>query len=447
MFSAGRASFVERVVSRITVLILAVTVSGCASAVTGSPAGSSNTRLAESATPAVSQGAAFAQHGISDTQVPSSATPRCAWAVVNSPSGSGGSNLSCVAAASATDVWVVGASNTRVSENGGSFSPRALLEHFNGKRWSIVSGPSGPARHSDLTAVSVTPDGTVWAVGWGIGSRGRYFTVIEHYNGKQWSVARAPHPPQATLSGVAALSSHHVWAVGSSDKVGLFAEHYNGKMWSLSRSSYTAMPGQVNVLDNAPAAISAPSSNDIWIVGKYLGVGHNFGPHTLTEQYNGNTWALVKSPDPFDTKAGALMAVAARAADGAWAVGLDDAASRTKSTGWVSRPLVERYDGKRWGIMTTPHVRDVPWSVSLTGVASVSTNDVWAVGSVQDRSLIEHYNGKTWQIVNTPLPQPINSLAAITAISSQNLWAVGSGPKGTLIEHCSAAHAPTGSAN
>ena len=211
---------------------------------------------------------------------------------------------------------------------------------------------------------------------------------------KQWSVAKAPHPPRATLSGVAALSLHDVWAVGSSDKVGLFAEHYNGKMWSLSRSSYTAMPGQVNFLDNAPTAISAPSSNDIWIVGQYLGVGHNFGPHTLTEHYDGNTWALVKSPDPFDTKAGALMAVAARAGDGAWAVGLDDAASRTKSTGWVSRPLVERYDGKRWGIMTTPHVRDVPWSVSLAGVASVSTNDVWAVGSLQDRSLIEHYNGK-----------------------------------------------------
>src|SRR5262249_47139512 len=52
----------------------------------------------------------------------------------------------------------------------------------------------------------------VWAVGDGIG------TLIEHWNGTQWSLVKSPNPGMAfnNLYGVAAIAANDVWAVGSS---------------------------------------------------------------------------------------------------------------------------------------------------------------------------------------------------------------------------------------
>jgi hypothetical protein len=387
---------------------------------------------------AASSGATSRTSGAGGFELGQSATrlsgiTNCAWSVVKSPSGSGGSILDSVAAVSPTDVWAVGASNT-VSGIVRTFSPHALIEHFDGKRWSILHGPGGRYADSDLTGVSATSDGNVWVVGWGLGDRGYYFIVIEHYNGHRWLVSNPQHPPQSTLSSVTALSADDVWAVGSSDKVGLFAEHFNGKKWSLWGRNSSPVPGQVNIEDNAPTAVSAAASNDVWIAGQYLGGKANPGSHTLTEHYNGKRWALVKSPNPSDTGSGVLLAVSAPAVGDVWAVGLDSAADRPGSR-WATRPLVERYAGGHWSIAAAPHLRRHPWSASLNGVAPLSQDDVWAVGSRPEQALIEHFNGRKWQVVSTPSLLGTSSLTAITAISSTDLWAVGSGPRGTLIEH------------
>jgi hypothetical protein len=75
------------------------------------------------------------------------------------------------------------------------------------------------------------------------------------------------------------------------------------------------------------------------------------------------------------------------------------------------------------------------------GVAAVSAQLVWAVGSIGSRPLIERWNGATWQQVPTPSPATGGTLLAVTAASARSAWAAGESggtpgkPSQALIEH------------
>jgi hypothetical protein len=354
---------------------------------------------------------------------------------VQSPNPRAGSILNAVAASSRTDVWAVGVSGLDYSVPPG-FVPRvhSLMEHFDGKRWSVVSGASGLSSRAYLTGVAALPNGEAWAVG----SRWHYYTVVEHFDGHHWSAAKVPQIPRATLSGVTAISPDDVWASGSSDFRGIFSLHFDGKTWSLSTPKTLRIPGQRGFLDSAPTAISAVSSSDIWVVGQNLGGRHSSGSHTLTEHFNGSKWTVVTSPDPSVTKSGVLLGVTGLADARAWAVGYIDGTALPTGTKWVGRPLVEGYDGHNWVIESTPRLSGHSYFAELRATANAGPDDVWAVGSRGDYALIEHFNGQSWALVKSPATPKgsISSLAAITAVSSDDLWAVGSGLNGTLVEHC-----------
>jgi hypothetical protein len=362
MIALSRKRTVWSLVLTLTVLIFGATTTGRASLVSGSSGDAvariTYVRATHSAAPPASPSTEFSTYRTSDKTEGPSAKARCAWSIVKSPNGSGGSTLDAVDAASPTDGWAVGAHGTFnfYGPPGYHSTSRTLVEHFDGKRWSIIKGPGGRNVDGTLTGVSAVSGRDVWAVGWGVGTRGYYFIIIEHYNGRRWSVIKAPQPFQATLSSVTALSADDVWAVGSSDKYGLLTDHYNGKTWSLSSRRAFPVPGQVDFLDNAPTDVSAVSTNDIWVAGEFLGGKKSFGPHTLTEHYNGKRWALVRSPNPPDTGAGQLLAVSAGAGNDVWAVGFDDDAVGSRHSRWLTRPLVEHYDGRHWIVTATPAV-------------------------------------------------------------------------------------------
>ena len=70
---------------------------------------------------------------------------------------------------------------------------------------------------------------------------------------------------------------------------------------------------------------------------------------------------------------------------------------------------------------------------TLSGVAAISPENAWAVGSTNSGdTLILHWNGKSWQ----QLPSTAGTLSAVEATSPENAWAVGSTNTGdTLILH------------
>ena len=118
-------------------------------------------------------------------------------------------------------------------------------------------------------------------------------------------------------------------------------------------------------------------------------------------------------------------------------------AKDTAASGQLSQARLNSLSCGKWSVVPAPHPNV---SSALNGVAAVSANDAWAVGSAGSQisgaqTLIEHWNGTSWQIVTSPSPGSFyNTLYGVTAISSSNIWAVGfdagnSGVTQTLIEH------------
>jgi hypothetical protein len=221
--------------------------------------------------------------------------------------------------------------------------------------------------------------------------------LIEHWNGTQWSVVSSPSPDNdAFLNGVTAVSSTNVWAVGyyftsgSSQSGGgsqTLIEQWNGSQWSVIASPNSA--SQYNDL----TGIAAVSANNIWVVGN-----SNNGSQTLIEQWNGSQWSIVASPNP-GSSSNSLNAVATISASDVWAVG-----SFSNSSG-VQQTLIEQWNGSKWSIITSSN----PGSVSnlLNAVAVVSASNVWAVGEYSStnyasQSLVENSNGSTWSVVPSP---------------------------------------------
>jgi hypothetical protein len=121
---------------------------------------------------------------------------------------------------------------------------------------------------------------------------------------------------------VAAVSANDAWAVGYADNQTL-TENWNGKQWGVVKSSG---PGSV---DNSLLGVAVVSANNVWAVGYYL--DSNFTGHTLTENWNGKQWGVVKSPSPGSIST-QFAGVAAVSATDVWAVGHAD-----------SSPLIEHY--------------------------------------------------------------------------------------------------------
>src|SRR5207302_4732079 len=93
--------------------------------------------------------------------------------------------------------------------------------------------------------------------------------------------------------------------------------------------------------------------------------------------------------------------------------------------------------------------------VGLCGVAAISANDVWAVGSYSSspptlrRPESMHWDGSSWSQVSMPDRGALfNYIYAVAAVSSNDVWAVGDNdyPPGTLIEHYATVPCVTGTA-
>jgi hypothetical protein len=329
------------------------------------------------------------------------------WHVVASPDpGTELGELKGIAAASATDLWAVGDTQTA---NG----PTALIEQGDGTNWRITPSPTvGAGTTSALSAVAAVSSSDVWAVGAiGVGAEGSK-TLTEHWDGTQWQTVASPNQGTmgSALFGIAAIASNDVWAAGyyvTGLGCGFVTQpliaRWDGTHWSIVPSPHIAGVG--GVLN----AISAPSVSDIWAVG-------NAGNAGLIEHYAGATWSIVSAPSGMN-----LLGVTGLAAGDAWAVG------------WTrTGPATAHWDGAHWTTVASPQTG--PGQEMLAGISGVAANDLWAVGGnpptgcgSASKPLIEHWNGQAWSIMTSA---DLASLAygyldAVVAVSANDVWAVG----------------------
>ena len=184
------------------------------------------------------------------------------WSVVHSPN-SGSNNLfNNLAAVSANDIWAVG-------NSGSATLPQTLIEHWNGTRWSIVPSPNVGTNGNILIGVTVVSERNIWATGFAINSNNIQQTLIEHWNGTRWSVVSSPNVGSngSGLTTVSAISANDIWTVGgfflANGNTQTLIEHWNGSQWSVVPSPNVGGNG----FFGASAAVSA---NDVWAVGAFI---------------------------------------------------------------------------------------------------------------------------------------------------------------------------------
>jgi hypothetical protein len=101
------------------------------------------------------------------------------------------------------------------------------------------------------------------------------------------------------------------------------------------------------------------------------------------------TWTLIASPDqsagsPPAATANTLTDLAAVSANDVWAVGSYNAGT---SSAPLAQTLVEHYDGTSWSVVSSPNqlnVNNAVTSNELLAVSADSADDVWAVGTYED---------------------------------------------------------------
>jgi hypothetical protein len=207
------------------------------------------------------------------------------WSIVSSPNVSGADKnfLNAIAVVSPTNVWAVG-----YSEGATSATDVPLIEHYDGQSWRIVASPfPKPSHFNALYGVTALAFNDVWAVGYANenskGQNGQ--ALIEHWDGARWSLVDSPIAGAATiLCSIAGVSSSEIWAVGYIQTRDIqftpVTEKWNGRSWSVVTPPN---PGKVAQLFGVSSA-----NGRVWTVGAYstspMSQGYMENPRTLIMQ-------------------------------------------------------------------------------------------------------------------------------------------------------------------
>ena len=214
------------------------------------------------------------------------------WNVVSSPNPATNNNvLNSVVALSISNVWAVGYGTNAQGDR------QSLVEHWDGTSWNVISSPNPSSYYNVFNGVARVPNtNQLWAVGYEGNSNGDLQTLIEHWNGTSWKVVSSPNPGLSynLLYGITAISTSNVWAVGyiydnSNSFSQTLIEHWNGTNWSVVSSANPA--ASINRLQ----AIAAISANNIWVVGYEANTNIY---QTLIEHWDGASWNVISSPNP-----------------------------------------------------------------------------------------------------------------------------------------------------
>jgi hypothetical protein len=202
------------------------------------------------------------------------------WSVAShpQPSGATSSGFSGITAISAHNIWVVGGYGNNAGNS------LTLFEQWNGAKWSIVPSPSPNNYVNSLFKIAAVSARDIWAVGYQVLTTQSYpHALIEHWNGSKWSVVPGAMTPNniETLYGVAAIAPNDVWAVGQYNKkynkTPMLIEHWDGTRWSVVSGPNA---GSISIL---ASAARIPGTSSVWAAGNAT---NNSGIYkTLTVSY------------------------------------------------------------------------------------------------------------------------------------------------------------------
>jgi hypothetical protein len=297
------------------------------------------------------------------------------WSTTPTPNAGPNFNTLFGVAATQGQAWAVG---VRQDDN---FKDRALVEHWDGTSWQIVQVPQpGAARDMLLSASALSPS-DVWAVGQQqVGEDGPFSTLVEHWDGRSWSVVPAPNPGASGNSfyGVLAQAPGSAWAVGQQNGAEgadqPLVERWDGTQWNV-------VPSPRHGSKSGALFSIARSEDGLVAVGQTEDAVAASQP--LVETFDGDRWSdatLPHVPSGFTS----LWSVTG-SNDGTWAVGtFNDPASGNDQT------LALEGQGGSWQIVNGPDPSTT--DENRLGGVTAAGKTIWAVGYYKDngrKTLIE----------------------------------------------------------
>ncbi len=304
---------------------------------------------------------------------------------VSTPTPNSGPNFTTLfgVAALPGQAWAVGDSLDS------HYQARSVIEHWNGTRWTITPAPRLAGRADMLFSVTAVSAHDVWAVGQRQDTAGRFATLIEHYHGRRWTVVRAPNPGAAgnSLYAASAASANNVWAVGQRNNSGSdrpLVEHYNGHRWVTVAISGAGRTGAL--LDAVTAR-----RGQVWAAGQTDDAAHRGQPLV------GHLTAGHVTLAPLTSVGGDFSILNGIAIDHrgtAWASGafFDPRGTFDGTPGGVQQTLILRHDPTGWHRVNAPS----PGTADrVLGGMTVAGNELITVGYFKTpdgrQPLIEHH--------------------------------------------------------
>ena len=358
------------------------------------------------------------------------------WQQIGSPNISrrGDNTFAAVAGRATDDVWAVG-------QYGPDSNPNITLTfaaHYDGRSWTYIPTPNVGREANALHSLSVTRSGRVWAVGYYIDNHTFHSrTLIELWDGAQWQIVSHPDDPgvSAVFFGLSGDSPNDIWAVGEYqqplDRFHTLIEHFDGSQWSIVPSPDPGTTGDILY------GVVARDRNAAWAVGEK----HSVGPldRALILGWDGEKWLPFPAPrdEPESTR---LYVIGADSSGALHAAG--EAEDDMKRTVGLSEIAVS---GRPWSIQ---HGVSVGQSDNhFYSIAAAPGGAQWAVGAWFDPKNGRQYTlteraraGEPWQVLTSPSPSHSgDSLLGGVTVVGNDVWAVGAydGPQAqrSLILH------------
>lgn len=119
-------------------------------------------------------------------------------------------------AVAANDIWAAG--NIQYVDPQGSNQSQALIEHWDGTRWSVVDSPNLDGTLNNLTGLAPLAANDIWATGITANSQaGVTDPLVEHWDGTSWTTVGTPRPDKAFNCGFVGAAS----AAGGAEAIGI----------------------------------------------------------------------------------------------------------------------------------------------------------------------------------------------------------------------------------
>jgi hypothetical protein len=240
-----------------------------------------------------------------------------------------------------------------------------------------------------------------------------------------WTRVASPNAPGSNeLQGAAGADASHVWAVGRVVNFNVNPSTYRSLIlrWNGTAWAPDTHPGFAG--NHALRGVTAPAASEAWAVGtRQVSTG---GHVTLVERWDGARWNVVSSPNPDPDGINELSGVAAvpGSAGNVWAVGFHSRPNGSFGT----LNLILRRTGGGWQALPSPTFTPED---HLEAVDATGPNDAWAVGWGSTSpfggtavGIALRWNGSSWGSVPIPQPSPI-MLFGVAALAPNNVWAVG----------------------